>query len=306
MDLIDIMERKPSLSGRVPGNFTTVPSKEVDWGLADAMPKYVPLDPDHIKISPPDHEESWMEYAVSENGTFLKGETYQASSQDQGRVWEEEPDEFAAYKEILSYYHGAMEGQYDEEALNEAGIYTAMVNYGFPGNGYLPEELGYLYFDIDSDGVSELLIIYMEGIQDIYGFDGTKAVYAYGCPYRGEAFLHTDGTLEEFYGTNTYASVTWYRMNGSIGRLLPVADRTYSPVEHEEEDDHSEYHVFAAEGEWEQIEQAYWDSGEIPVWAYEWGDVISKAEYEGYASLAPEVHLPDAKPFENSNNEDKE
>ncbi len=197
-----------------------------------------------------------------------------------------------AYEEILGQYRKAWEEGYSQDRFEDEDFYTELINYAWP-LGSPEDAAGYVLYDIDHDGIRELIITYYGNIAEIYGFDGKKATYAYGCVYRAEATLYEDGMLLQNYGTMTYASQEWYRFDPVIGRMLPVAEMNYTPTEDEPEN--VEYYLYAAEGSWGEIERNYKEYGDLPVWAWEWGDMITEEEYQQYASSGKIVELPESK-----------
>ncbi|MBO6150872.1 MAG: hypothetical protein J6O43_06830 [Clostridium sp.] len=193
----------------------------------------------------------------------------------------------SAYRKVLDTYRQAMEENWDQETMQSKEFYTGLASHGVPmsdGDG-----IGYVLYDIDQNGIDELLITWGGSVIDIWSFDGREAVLTYVTPYRGETVIYEDGMVECMFGAMTQASNTWYRMNEKTEQLLPVTERLYKPVDHGEPE--MQYYVFAAAGEEEEFERLYEENHEWPVWAMEWGDEITKEEYEEMISRAAPVEL---------------
>ena len=199
-----------------------------------------------------------------------------------------------AYRSVLDLYSRALEEGWDEETMRKNELYSVLPQHGWaPGDA---DSAGYFKYDIDGNGIDELMITLYGNVVEIYGFDGKKAVYSYGCPYRGETIIYDDGMVEMLFGTMTRASNTWYRQNAKTGYLLPVTEREYVPVDHGEPD--MQYYIYEVEGNWDIFEEEYEKSGgNFPVWAGEWGDIITESEYESLISHGNPVELPEPVPL---------
>ena len=79
-----------------------------------------------------------------------------------------------AYGDVLRLYRQAQDGGYTMEQVEDMGLYTGLVQHGWPAAA-LNDEVRYLYFDADSDGSDELIITYCGDIVDLYDYDGQRA-----------------------------------------------------------------------------------------------------------------------------------
>ncbi len=285
IDFEDIDIEQPYLASRVNGSIPALSDEETDFSKVDSNPKTVPLDPRNIRITPEGKKNCWVGYVIDDEGQLVEnGKKDGFSLQDINDA--DYPSEKKAYEEILFYYKGVSDGKYTTDDLQNAGIVSALTEQGWPFTE-LPEmraHVGYFLYDIDGNGVDELVITYMENIYDIYGFDGKKAVVAYNVPYRGEAFLYTDGKLKELWAAGSTSRVTWYGLSSSIGDFFPIAQKESSK--------NVTCYSYTAADNMEEIEKAYKESGNVPVWAYEYSDEISKSEFEKYGSKGEEITLP--------------
>ena len=137
----------------------------------------------------------------------------------------------------------------------------------------------YVTVDINKDGILEMLI-YLDGkLREIIAYDGSQSVVSLGSLSGSEITLYDDcmacrrEELEDGIFIETY-----YRFNPNIAMFLPVAETRY---ELDENGDavNQEYYIYAVEGNWDQFEEDYAKSGMYPVWAGEWGDILTEDEY---------------------------
>ncbi len=198
-----------------------------------------------------------------------------------------------AYEHILDIYKAAAEKglSYEEAYVDpiERSLWDTGWAQGLGGGGYV-------YYDVNKDGTDELIILYNGEIKDIYGFDGEKAVLAFGVAERESITLYEDGKIYSVFGTMNYAMEGWAEFNPNLGMYFKTAEKTYTPTAGDPKD--VQYFLMCAgDGEWEEIEEAYREYGGIPVWAYEISEEITKEEYEKFASKEKEVTFTDVNPL---------
>ncbi|MBR6258656.1 MAG: hypothetical protein IKR21_00400 [Oscillospiraceae bacterium] len=199
-------------------------------------------------------------------------------------------DAMAAYTQVLNKYLEAQTQGYSEEELDDMGFWSELMQSGWP-TGTADDAVGYTLYDIDGNGIPELIISLYGYVKDIYSYNGIEAVYSYGCPYRGDVYICEEGYLHEIWGTMSSAQETIYRINDVTGHAFPMYEKTYTPTTDEPEN--VQCYVFTGVGSMEEIENIYLTSGDIPVWAWEWGNEITGEEYEETASILKEVELPE-------------
>ncbi|MCR4890565.1 MAG: hypothetical protein K5989_00040 [Lachnospiraceae bacterium] len=300
VDLISLEGEVALLSDRIEGgSIAVLPDEETDYSIVETSPLGLPLDPNHIKVLIRDKGE---EKEVSVNGEGKLEAVEGTGSPESEASQKTYSSEIEAYSDVLSAYQEMQSGGSDSR-LSEMGFHTALSDMGWPGlpAPEMEKNVGYCLYDVDDNGVKELIITYLDSIYDIYGFDGEKPVYAYGTTYRGETALFEDGMIQKLWGSNSGASETWYKMDGNIGFYLPLVDRIYSPTEYGSNKDGTEYHIYGDEKDWEEIERLYREGGSLPVWVYEWNDVISEKEFKQYSSSAKEVKLQGIQPLSEYN-----
>ena len=182
------------------------------------------------------------------------------------------------YKDIIYMYKEAQTNGYvDHDLWSSLNMYSCLEGYGWPERDS-SDEVTYSIYDINKDGIPELIISFFGYVADIYSYDGTRGVEALSRSYKGSISIYEDGLIcvEESY-TDSY-STSWHILNPTIGRFLPTVENiTYF------NDDGSigneSYYDYSTEDSWDEINDAYKETGLIPVWAYEWGDEITSDEY---------------------------
>ena len=138
------------------------------------------------------------------------------------------------YKKILLQYKQIQEDGLSQEEIDKIGLRTELIQYGWPTAGN-PEEVEYLFYDVDGDGMRELIITYYDEIVDIYAYDGEKVRYAFGAVYNGTVNLYPEGMLEQISSVSAEEySNTWYRFDTVLGDFIPDFERlVYSEGEPE-------------------------------------------------------------------------
>jgi hypothetical protein len=192
--------------------------------------------------------------------------------------------------DVLFRYKEAQDNKYSQEEIDKMGLTTQLTQQAWP-SANSDDAVKYVLYDIDGNGINELIITYYDSITDIWASDGSSVRYAYGCPYRGQAILHEDGMLEQLYAPSmSSASTTWYAFNASVGDFFADFQMLYDPSEKASK---AEYYRFSYHSGREEMELRYRISGDYPVWVSEWEDQISEKEYNELCSKAPAVKLPE-------------
>ncbi|MCR5108836.1 MAG: hypothetical protein K6B28_11820, partial [Lachnospiraceae bacterium] len=73
-----------------------------------------------------------------------------------------------------------------------------------------------------------------------------------------------------------------------------VVEKSYSPAGSSSD---TEYYLFSAGESTDDIDKAYKESGNIPVWAYEWADTLTEKEFLEYTSDSEEIKLKNIMPI---------
>ncbi|MBO4901560.1 MAG: hypothetical protein J5518_02020 [Lachnospiraceae bacterium] len=200
-------------------------------------------------------------------------------------------DRYDLYLEVLAKYKEAQDQKYTADQAMEMGIYSELVQYGWP-DAVDPDAVKYLYYDVDSDGYDELIITYYDDIVDIYGYDGEKVRLAYSTPYRGITELYPDGMLLMLFSLNASDyRAEWYQYDAALGDYLTVFEKLHT------DESGDEYYLFCAYGmtdeEHAEVEECYRANGDYPVWLHEWADMLDQAAYEKLAPKSDPLKLPE-------------
>ena len=196
------------------------------------------------------------------------------------------------YKKILLQYKQIQEDGLSQEEIDKIGLRTELIQYGWPTAGN-PDEVEYLFYDVDGDGMRELLITYYDEIVDIYAYDGEKVRYAYGAPYNGLIRLFPGGMLEEITSQSAEDySTTWYRFDTVLGDFLPDFELLV------QSGSDPEYYVYCGvdDSDRDEVVESYRQTGYYPVWVWEWADMITEEEYNKMCPQTP-VSLPSGTRF---------
>jgi hypothetical protein len=152
------------------------------------------------------------------------------------------------------------------------------------------DSISFLVTDINNDGIMELLI-YKAGreVTDVYGWDGTKAKWSLGVTGTDRLALFDDGMARILWSsTEEEAGEMWYKYDPVIAAFLPIVESRYTLDEDYERHDES-FYSFGGGDSWDEIEENYKKYGTLPVWAYEWNDMIEREEYEASISKGREM-----------------
>lgn len=199
-------------------------------------------------------------------------------------------DRNECYLDILYEYKEAQDGCYSQEEVERMGLWSELVQHGWP-YAVSGDNVGYLYYDIDSDSNDELIITYYDDIVDIYGYDGTNARMAYSTPYRGITNLYPDGFIRRDYSISANdSSTTWYKFDTDLGDCFPVFERSYDPQKGESYYTFGYYHMDEASKN--ELIDSYSDYGDYPVWIFEWADELTAEEYENIIPKTDPIKLP--------------
>ena len=199
------------------------------------------------------------------------------------------------YQEVLYEYREAQEGRYSMEQVEEMGLNTELVQYGWPF-AVTGDEVRYLYYDIDADDNDELIITYYNDIADIYAYDGEKVRMVFTNPYRAIAELYPEGRLSMVLSrTASDFTTIWYQFDTGLGDFFPTYELDHTDAEGDSYYTYCYYELSAQSRK--EIEDCYRDTGYYPVWVGEWGDELSEEEYNASVPKEDSVKLPEGVPL---------
>ncbi len=192
------------------------------------------------------------------------------------------------YSDILLKYKRIQDDRLTVEEVEKTGLTTELIQRAWPA-GCTDDEVRYLFYDIDGNGTEELIIIYHTDIVDIYAYDGEKVRYAFGAPYRGISVLYPEGLLavSVSYSAGDHSTI-WYKFDTVLGDFFP----SFEMIKNYDSD--PEFYEFCGvdDSDRDEVEKAYRESGDYPVWVFEWGDTLTFDDYKERCPEGDPVKLP--------------
>ena len=137
------------------------------------------------------------------------------------------------------------------------------------------KDFKYVMYDVNADGIEEVIFTDPQGcIAEIYGTRNGEPVATIASSDGLEITLYPKGMLKSQTVDGAEKSVTvWYQYFAEWGDFLPVFEEL-----------NGEYYTYCAydlsEDEIGQISSSIADTGDYPAWINEWGDKITKKEYD--------------------------
>ncbi len=190
---------------------------------------------------------------------------------------------YAEYEKLLTKY---------KEAAENGQIEAGFDNGLFGVKDANSADSGYIIKDLDYNGIPEVIIMDGDIISGIHSFDGEKAVTA--C-YMGDEkdILYKSGTVVTYSEDDDTICEVVKKPDRYIGYYLPQADKMA-----DKNTDVTEYHSIG--GPVDMVREDYARSGMMPVYAYEWDDIITADEFEKILSgnmYDEQIELPEPVPF---------
>ena len=150
------------------------------------------------------------------------------------------------------------------------------------------QDLKYVMYDVNADGIEELIFTREGRIAEIYGTRAGKPQLTVSCNDNCEMTLYPKGMLEVKEKEPPEQSGTrWYQYFPDWGDFLPVFEESLG-----------EYYTFCAynlsEESINEINGSLDNVGDYPVWIGEWSDMISQKEYDSLVPKSDPVKLIEA------------
>ncbi len=156
------------------------------------------------------------------------------------------------------------------------------------------KDFEYIMFDVNADGIEEIIFTDNGKIAEIYGMRNSKPNLTVVCPESLDMTLYPKGMLraqsneKSDYGTKDM----WMQYFPKWGDFLSVFEEL-----------DKEYYTFCAynlsDEEIREINGSVADINDFPVWLYEWSDMISKKDFERLVPKDSPVKLPEADSLSN-------
>ena len=198
---------------------------------------------------------------------------------------------FDTPEDVLYAYKEAQDGGYTVEQINELlGYHEALPDFGWPDEDS-GKDVGYVYYDINSDGEDELIITYNDRIADIYGHYCGKMNRFYSGGPDVTATLYPDGILKTEHGSDPKTqAVLWSAYDEGFGTFCTTIRKEV----YETGDSYSTTSYYGLDDELhKEIEEDLKNGGRMPVWMDELEDELTKAEYEKLIPKTKPVKLPE-------------
>ncbi|MBQ6128416.1 MAG: SH3 domain-containing protein [Lachnospiraceae bacterium] len=180
----------------------------------------------------------------------------------------------------------AAEDAEDEDVEDRDPVGTLLDSYM---NDPEKKHLEYVMYDVNADGIEEIIFTDKGRIKEIYGMRNNKPNLTIDCPESLDMTLYPKGMLraqsneKSDYGTKDM----WMQYFPKWGDFLSVFEEL-----------NKEYYTFCAynlsDEEIRQINSSIADINDYPVWLYEWSDNISKKDFERLVPKDSPVKLPES------------
>lgn len=146
---------------------------------------------------------------------------------------------------------------------------------------------GYVMFDVDADGTEELILTDHGRIDRIFGTYKDKIRCIFKSPDDSTVRLYHDGMLEaEGINQQGDAYTHWWHYYSELGNYLSTFEESAG-----------EYYTFCADDldkdDIGEIERTLEETGYYPVWLGEWGDMLTKEQYESVIPKTKPIELPE-------------
>ncbi|MCR5590822.1 MAG: SH3 domain-containing protein [Lachnospiraceae bacterium] len=198
---------------------------------------------------------------------------------------------FDSFDDLLYAYKEAQDGHYTDEQIELIfGYGEALLNYGWPDetSSY---DVGYVYYDVDSDGTDEMIITFGNDIVEIYSDFTGKVQRFYSAPYGYEVTLYPDGMLKQDAPKDSeFPGTSWYSYDKNLAGY-------YKDFEESSEEYYTFCHHEFSGPEYDEIAARLAEDpdADMPVWIWEYEDMLSEAEYKKLLPKTKPVKLPEGK-----------
>ena len=156
------------------------------------------------------------------------------------------------------------------------------------------KDFEYIMFDVNADGIEEIIFTDNGKIAEIYGMRNSKPNFTVVCPESLDMTLYPKGMLRAQSNEKSEYDTKdmWMQYFPEWGDFLSVFEEL-----------DKEYYTFCAynlsDEEIREINGSVADINDFPVWLYEWSDMISKKDFERLVPKDSPVKLPEADSLSN-------
>ncbi len=195
---------------------------------------------------------------------------------------------FDSFDDLLLAYKEAQERHYTKDQVELIfGYGEPLVNYGWPDE-LSPYDVGYVYYDVDSDGTDELIITVGNEIVEIYSRFGDKVQRFYAAPYGEEVTLYPGGILKQVAPDDSeFPGTSWFTYDAGLAGY-------YEDFEETPDGYYTFCHFEIDDADREEIEARLREDpdADMPVWMHEWSDELTKSEYEKLLPKSSPIEFP--------------
>ncbi len=200
---------------------------------------------------------------------------------------------FDSYDELLYAYKEVQDRHYTNDQIERIfGRGESLLDYGWPDNTS-SYDVGYVYYDVDSDGRDEMILTLGKDIVEIYSYFTDKVQRFYSAPYGEEVTLYPGGILKQYAPeTSQFPGTTWYSYDADLAAYY---------ADFQESDSTGEYFTFCHHDlsgpEYDEIAARLREDpdADMPVWIYEYEDWISEADYKKLVPKTKPIKLSEGK-----------
>ncbi len=200
---------------------------------------------------------------------------------------------FDSYDDLVYSYKEAQDRHYTKDQIELIfGWGESLIDYGWPDNTS-SYDVGYVYYDVDSDGTDEMILTLGKDIVEIYSYFTDKVQRFYSAPYGDEVTLYPGGILKQHApDTSDFPGTTWYSYDADLAGYY---------ADFEKSDSTGEYYTFCHHDfsgpEHDEIVARLREDpdADMPVWIYEYEDWISEADYKKLVPKTKPIKLPEGK-----------
>ena len=195
---------------------------------------------------------------------------------------------FDSYEDLLCLYKEAQDRHYTDEQIELIfGYGEALLQYGWPDetSSY---DVGYIYHDVNDDGSDEMILTFDNEIVEIYSYFGKKVKRFFSARYGDEITLYPGGILKKYAPeTSDFPGTIWYSYDAGLGEYFADFEESYG-----------EYYVFChydfSGPERDALEARLREDpdADMPVWIYEFEDMITKSDYQKLLPKSKPIKLP--------------
>ena len=197
---------------------------------------------------------------------------------------------FDSFDDLLYAYKETQDRYYSQEQVELIfGWGEKLIDHGWPVE-VSPYDVGYIYYDVDSDGTDEMIITLGKDIVEIYSYFTGKLQRFYSAPYGCEITLYPGGILKQYApDTSEFSGTSWYSYDAGLAGYYK-----------DFEECGGEYYTFCHHDfsgpEYDEIAARLQEDpdADMPVWIGEYEDMLSEAEYKKLLPKTKPVQLPDA------------